>query len=495
MGGEVLKYSENMQYLGINLNKRLSIHNHVENKAKKCKYLLHKVKNVIGQEWGLTPSRLVWILTTIIRPRLTYGSVVWAHRATTTTVNSLVKVQRKALVAATHCMRSTPTKAMEVTFGLPPIDLFLQEVAMKTWLRIQSLLRPNWDGVGDKGSLVGHQARWGRELRQVQTTLMPRDNITPVPNWTHFEEVQDPDVVIYTDGSKMDSKCGYGWLATTGDTVLEEEEGHLGESTVYKAELFAILTSLTWVKDQLRTKGQQWRQVLVRSDSMSAIQSLTSSTISSGLVLQLKNLIEVLKGEIKIAVEWVKAHEGTVGNELADALAKRGTITVTQGCEPWLPISNDNIKQSITSHIDRMWQKRWESESTCKVARAFLPQVDRRRLNQVKRESVLNLQLMMAIITNHGFFGAFLNKLNKNYDPTCGLCNRAKETSYHIYAECSETVHFRVKEQKTPGEILRWFSEKFYLKHLYDNNKLEYEELKTMSDHQGREGQIPPDNG
>ncbi len=165
---------------------------------------------------------------------------------------------------------------------------------------------------------------------------MLRDDITPVPNWTHLEEVHDPDVVVYTERSKMDSKCGYRWLVTADDIVLEEEEGHLGESTVYKANLYAFLDSLTWVKDQLGTKGQQWRRVLVRSDSMSAIQSLTSSAITSRLVLQIKNLIDVLKGKIDITVEWVKAHEGTVGNKLANALAKRGTITVTQGCEPWL---------------------------------------------------------------------------------------------------------------------------------------------------------------
>ncbi len=95
MGGRVLKYSNDLQYLGVNLNKRLSIYNHVEKKAAKCKYLLHKVKNVIGQKWGLTPSRLVWILTAIIRPRLTYGSLVWAHKATDTTIESLTKVQWK----------------------------------------------------------------------------------------------------------------------------------------------------------------------------------------------------------------------------------------------------------------------------------------------------------------------------------------------------------------------------------------------------------------
>ena len=114
----------------------------------------------------------------------------------------------------------------------------------------------------------------------------------------------------------------------------------------------------------------------------------------------------------------------------------------------------------------------------------------------MKRESVLNLQLMVAIITNHGFFGAHLNKLNKNYDPICGLCNRDRETSYHIYAECSETVHYRAREQKSPGEILRWFSEKYYLMHLYDENKVEYDELKTLTQHpEGRDGQQPPDNG
>ncbi len=53
---------------------------------------------------------------------------------------------------------------------------------------------------------------------------------------------------------------------------------------------------------------------------MSVIQ--TASSITSGLVLQIKKLIDILKGEVKIVVELVKAHEDTVGNEIADMLAK-----------------------------------------------------------------------------------------------------------------------------------------------------------------------------
>ncbi len=79
--------------------------------------------------------------------------------------------------------------------------------------------------------------------------------------------------------------------------------------------------------------------------------------------------------------------------------------------------------------------------------------------------------------------------------PTCGVCDRERETGLHVYAEGVGTVHFRVKEQKSPGESLRWFSEKFYLRYLYDENKLKYEELKTTPDPMGRAGQQPPDNG
>ncbi len=57
-------------------------------------------------------------------------------------------------------------------------------------------------------------------------------------------------MTIFTDGSKTDpglqgedGKASYGRLATIGDADLEEK-GYLGATTVLKAELFTILTSL-----------------------------------------------------------------------------------------------------------------------------------------------------------------------------------------------------------------------------------------------------------
>jgi hypothetical protein len=74
-----LKYSNNMKYLGITLNKRLSFTNHLNEKMRKVGYLQNKINQIIGQEWGLTPARAHWVHTAIIRPKITYASIVWAN--------------------------------------------------------------------------------------------------------------------------------------------------------------------------------------------------------------------------------------------------------------------------------------------------------------------------------------------------------------------------------------------------------------------------------
>jgi hypothetical protein len=57
MAGKELKYSNDMKYLGITLNKRLSFTNHLNEKMRKVGYLQNKINQIIGQEWGLTPGK------------------------------------------------------------------------------------------------------------------------------------------------------------------------------------------------------------------------------------------------------------------------------------------------------------------------------------------------------------------------------------------------------------------------------------------------------
>ena len=218
---------------------------------------------------------------------------------------------------------------------------------------------------------MGFHAKWNQALNLLPMTGKPIDDLLdPVPNWLQYDNIgNNPDMTIYTDGSKIgEGDTGYGWLATIQDTIVEQENGNLGDNTVYKAELFAIYTSLQWLKANIKEKYNYIKSCVIKSDSQASILAIIASPIKSSLVLMIKELMEDLKSEIKIGIEWIKGHSNQTGNEIADMLAKEGTKLTTYGCQPFLPISKATAKKPIEEYIYKLWQKRWTSESTCKIS-------------------------------------------------------------------------------------------------------------------------------
>ena len=65
------------------------------------------------------------------------------------------------------------------------------------------------------------------------------------------------------------------------------------------------------------------RYVKVFSDSRSSIQALNSSTVTSQLVKDTINAINLVGGKVRrLEISWIKAHVGHAGNERADQLAR-----------------------------------------------------------------------------------------------------------------------------------------------------------------------------
>ncbi len=57
MGGKKLVYQDQVKYLGINLDKRLTWSKHVNEHIKKCSYVINKMSRFVGREWGFTPAK------------------------------------------------------------------------------------------------------------------------------------------------------------------------------------------------------------------------------------------------------------------------------------------------------------------------------------------------------------------------------------------------------------------------------------------------------
>ena len=456
MGGKKLSYSKSMKYLGLTISKRLVWTDHIDHKFKQCGYLLHKTRNVIGREWGLSPDKILWMHTAVIRPRISYAAVVWAHAINSTLEKKLDSIQRRSLTAITGCLTSTPTRALEVVVGIPPLSLYLREQACIARNRIRSLCsNDNWDGVGEVAKvakLMGHRATWDKELNVVPETHWPCDDTTPFRNWNRNGSVNE-GLVIYTDGSKMNNRTGSGWAVTTGDAVVAEGNDRLGDVSVFNAELIAIQSSLLWIDVNINKIKSAHGGVKILSDSQSGINSLFAPLISSGLVRDVAHLFNQVRNKIDLQIEWVRGHSDVTGNEYADVLAKGGTEADPVNVTPFMPTSRRIVKRAIKEHFDKKWLKLWRSCKGCNTAKTFLPEVSRKKVKKIPKLGRGLIADLCQIVTGHGFFGGHMWYWCSEIDPTCKLCGEDAETSLHWWTECKALDCYRNHDSDQKSEL------------------------------------------
>ena len=126
-------------------------------------------------------------------------------------------------------------------------------------------------------------------------TMEEIDKRYPATTWTH----------IYTDGSAENAirngGCGV-FIKRPGlpSVSLSKPGGSLCSN--YKSELLALYNG---------------------TDSLSQLQSLTSETPDDSQKRLMDNINELAQST-KVVLQWIPAHTGLAGNEIADQLAKEG---------------------------------------------------------------------------------------------------------------------------------------------------------------------------
>ena len=93
---EWVKYTK---YLGVTIDCNLHWNKHFESIIKRAKRGFFTARSMVGKVWGLSPKLVMWLWKQIILPRITYGCIVWWHKAQQVTVaNKLNSLQRLALL-------------------------------------------------------------------------------------------------------------------------------------------------------------------------------------------------------------------------------------------------------------------------------------------------------------------------------------------------------------------------------------------------------------
>jgi hypothetical protein len=79
MYNEPIQYSEEVKYLGVTFDNKLTFKQHIHNSFNKAKRLMFSTKAIMGKFWGPSPLLTKWLYTNVVRPAFIYGCIAWGH--------------------------------------------------------------------------------------------------------------------------------------------------------------------------------------------------------------------------------------------------------------------------------------------------------------------------------------------------------------------------------------------------------------------------------
>jgi hypothetical protein len=140
----------------------------------------------------------------------------------------------------------------------------------------------------------------------------------------------------------------------------------------------------------------------------------------------------------------VPGHAGVRGSEMADQLARDGSVQRFVGPEPFLGLSRQNIKRKIQQWMENQHLVLWRGPcSTQRQERELISGPDlatRARLLSFNRTQS---RVVIGLLTGHNTLRRHLYIIGLSNNPICRKCGTKEETSAHILCECEALALLR----------------------------------------------------
>ena len=352
LGNTTLKYEDQQTYLGVTFDKRLTWKQHITQAEGKARRKLNIMRKLAGTTWGATDKILKSVYQGTVRPHLEYGSTSWMTTAKTH-LQTLDKVQNQALRIISGAMKTTPIEKMEKQTGIPPLSKRREQKAMlqgnkfkclqnhpmneRLQARSSGRLKRSSFAVESRALDRKHQAALPNQVTPIsfsldcppweekQEAVTVRTTVPQVTNkgeqsdqvlktltLAMLEEIYPEDswIRVYTDGSATDAvkNGGAGVFIQHPSGELQEEALPTGlHCTNYKAEVEALIQAAHTIASRADPNTQVVFLQAYNNNRQPSLKKALNSIISLCTVLQ-----------------WIPSHCGIMGNEKADALAKKG---------------------------------------------------------------------------------------------------------------------------------------------------------------------------
>ncbi|GBN71728.1 hypothetical protein AVEN_270928-1 [Araneus ventricosus] len=365
--GEIIAFVNEIRFLGVIFDKKLTFLSHVKQLRKKCESALNILKVLSTTAWGADRLSMLKIYRATVLSKLEYGCTIYGS-ARKCVLQKLDPIHHTALRLCSGAFRRSPVKSLYVECYEPALELKRQMLSLHYYFKIQSnanhpfhdfKLRPFLLRLQDaRKSFIPvfftrvHVFLSDLNLLYLHVTPQPKTNFPPwgipvvqflnpfqtfIKSDTadiiyqqifieHRQEYND-FIAIYTDGSKSADHVSF---AVVFPNITFSFKLH-SSCSVFTAEIAAVLLALENISDCME------RKFIIYTDSLSVLESLKSFYIHSHhhpLVLNVLHLLNKLASrDFNILLCWVPSHVGFVGNEEADKGAKLAN-TITHSTVP-----------------------------------------------------------------------------------------------------------------------------------------------------------------
>ncbi|XP_020298014.1 uncharacterized protein LOC109862388 [Pseudomyrmex gracilis] len=412
-----IEYVQSVKYLEIYLDTKLNWKTHLDRKRSKFHASYWACRRAMSKSWGIKLNTALWIYKAVLVPSLTYAAVVWWPRVEKIGTKNLLKsLQGNYLRAAVGAMRTTPTEALEVMLCIPPLDLTIVSAARLTAYRLRC--QGEWRQFG-----LGHTRL---EFLHKPPFTSKQDRISK------RYQIQPGEHAWFTDGSGANGRFGAGIYCPGSN---HREFFPLGTlATVFQAKVLAILECARL----LLSRETKARKINIYTDSKAAIGALVRTTTESSVVWDCMQALKELGKNNKIKLIWVPGHQGIQGTEVADSLAKLGTLEEPVCQKVGVPFAVG--KNYIRDWLKREHEASWQKLKSCRQAKALMTQPLPGRTKKLLTMSKYKQRLCIGLLTGHWAFRAHLFNLGLVEESSCRLCSEEKEDSVHILCRCLSLV-------------------------------------------------------
>ena len=445
-------------FLGVTLDSRLTFRVHAGRIRLKAQRRLNILRALSSTQWGGDRKTLTLLFTSIIRSTMEYNSFIYTYLARSNQ-ERIEAIQNAALRSVTGALRTTPVCAILAETNSLPLALRSQIALFKYFLKTQTISNhPTSPCFSTSSQDIRHGAfvhtppvgvqvyrlseQYELDLSAFKIAARPPPSpfwLFPSPDiqyllheaksstvtedvlsrFNEFKANHSSHVFYYTDGSKSDIGVASAFCGPVHKVFRLPSL-----TSIFSAELHAILQALKSIK------SHETRDVVICSDSRSALAAINNPISSSILVHEIQLITRAIMQKKEIVFLWVPGHAGIPGNNEADRLAKSG-LQIEKITN--IPLTPEEAIRPVKAAIHRKNQVLWDSETKGRHMHSIKPQIREWSSSfhpSRKREVVLaRLRMGHTYMTHSYLLDSSQNK------PECHNCNKAL-TIAHVLLEC-----------------------------------------------------------